>query len=425
MHTVPIGTMRSVQPGTSVSLMKQCPRKMISRFVCFVLITGLVCLEAIGTTKRLSAAEPVNSQILLAHYMPWYEAKPVSQRWGWHWTMNHFDPDKQADGKSEIASHFHPLIGPYDSSDRHVLEYQLLTMKLAGIDGVIVDWYGLTDFRDYAILHRNTTRMLETAERLQMKFVICYEDQTIPALVEGKRIAVTDRVRHAASEIEWLGKYWFQSPSYVRLNGKPVLLSFGQTGLTGAEWSECLKQSKVEVNYFSQQFRRDAAVGAFDWPTPSEPLQAFERFHRASGKWQMAIPVAFPRFVDIYAEAGVGKSYGRLDDDQGQSFRKMLERGMQSKAPLIQIATWNDWGEGTQIEPSHELGYRDLETILELRRKFLPVSRNKTKLPQLRLPARLLEQRRQLQDEDSKKRLDHVAGLLAEGKLHDAESMLP
>lgn len=98
---------------------------------------------------------------------------------------------------------------------------------------------------------------------------------------------------------------------------------------------------------------------------------------------------------------------------------------MQSKAPLIQIATWNDWGEGTQIEPSHELGYRDLETILELRRKFLPVSRNKTKLPQLRLPARLLEQRRQLQDEDSKKRLDHVAGLLAEGKLHDAESMLP
>lgn len=54
-------------------------------------------------------------------------------------------------------------------------------MKLAGIHGVIVDWYGLTDFRDYAILHRNTTRVLEAAERLKMKFVICYEDQTILA----------------------------------------------------------------------------------------------------------------------------------------------------------------------------------------------------------------------------------------------------
>ena len=52
-------------------------------------------------------------------------------------------------------------------------------MKLAGIDGVIVDWYGLTDYRDYAVLHRNTTRMLQQCERLKMKFVICYEDQTI------------------------------------------------------------------------------------------------------------------------------------------------------------------------------------------------------------------------------------------------------
>ena len=39
---------------------------------------------------------------------------------------------------------------------------------------MIVDWYGLTDFRDYPILHCNTTRLLETAERLKSKFVICY-----------------------------------------------------------------------------------------------------------------------------------------------------------------------------------------------------------------------------------------------------------
>jgi hypothetical protein len=25
--------------------------------------------------------------------MPWYEAKPFSPDWGWHWTMNHFDPE--------------------------------------------------------------------------------------------------------------------------------------------------------------------------------------------------------------------------------------------------------------------------------------------------------------------------------------------
>ncbi len=55
-------------------------------------------------------------------------------------------------------------------------------MKLAGIDGVICRLDGQTDLRDYAILHRNTTRLLQQCERLKMKFVICYEDETRPFL---------------------------------------------------------------------------------------------------------------------------------------------------------------------------------------------------------------------------------------------------
>jgi hypothetical protein len=33
------------------------------------------------------------------------------------------------------------------------------------------------------------------------------------------------------------------------------------------------------------------------------------------------------------------------------------------KPSIIQIATWNDWGEGTVVEPSREFGYRDLELV--------------------------------------------------------------
>jgi hypothetical protein len=392
----------------------------------YSLVLIVLWLGAAGDYRPLRASEADSGPLILAHYMPWFVSKPVSERWGWHWTMNHFNPDTVVQGKSEIASHFHPLIGPYDSSDRNVLEYQLLTMKLAGIDGVIVDWYGLTDHRDYAVLHRNTTRLLETAERLKMKFIICYEDQTIPALVDAQRLAATDRVNHAAKEVEWLGKYWFKSPSYVRLDGKPVLLSFGQTGLTNEEWSECLKRSGVDVSYFSQQHRRDAAVGAFDWPTPSDPLKAFERFHNVSIDWPHSIPVAFPRFVDIYAEAKVGKSYGRLDDDNGLSFRRMLELALNSNARLIQIATWNDWGEGTMIEPSHEFGYRDLETVLELRQQSSAVpSAVAEAKKRLRIPFQLLQQRNAKPNEDLTKKLDLIASLIAEGRISEASALLP
>ncbi len=307
--------------------------------------------------------------LILAHYMPWYTAKPPSDRWGWHWTMNHFDPEMQSDGKRQIASKYYPLIGPYDSGDPHVLEYHLLLMKLSGIDGVIVDWYGLTDFRDYAILHRNTTRLLQQCERLKMKFVICYEDQTIPALVEANRITTADRVPHAAKEFEWLGESWFKSPSYVKLDGKPVLLSFGHAGLTNDEWSQCLSRLEPPVSYFSQDIRRNGAIGGFGWPSPKAGMQQVDRFLTESSNWSAAIPAAFPRFDDIYREAKVNEGYPQLPDNNGRTLQSTLDKALKSKAPIIQIATWNDWGEGTQIEPSVEFGYRDLEFLQKALKK--------------------------------------------------------
>lgn len=86
----------------------------------------------------------------MAHYMPWYQSEPVSGYWGWHWHMNHFSPP------DTIASHYHPLFGPYDSNDPHVLASQALLMKFAGIDGMIADWYGIEDFYDSGLIRDAT-----------------------------------------------------------------------------------------------------------------------------------------------------------------------------------------------------------------------------------------------------------------------------
>lgn len=42
---------------------------------------------------------------MLVHYMPWYESKPISGKWGWHWTMNYYNPDEiLPNGQNKIAS---------------------------------------------------------------------------------------------------------------------------------------------------------------------------------------------------------------------------------------------------------------------------------------------------------------------------------
>ena len=356
---------------------------------------------------------PVRRALILAHYMPWYSAKPHSDRWGWHWTMNHFDPEKQTAGQRDIASHFYPRIGPYDSGDPNVLEYHLLLMKLAGIDGVIVDWYGRTDLHDYAILHRNTSRLLRQCERLKMKFAICYEDQTIPKLVEAGKIASTDRVTHALQELRWLNNSWFKSPSYADLESKPILLSFGHAGLTNQEWSTCLSRLGFPVAYFSQDLRREGALGGFGWPAPKVGLQQVTRFLRVSSNWPAAIPAAFPRFADIYREAGVHKGYPPLPDNGGRTFQSTLEQAFQSQARVIQIATWNDWGEGTQIEPSREFGERDLRVVQDLRRKYHTATFAPHRAD-LKMPGRILELRRAAST--SVEQIDPVVTLLRDRK---------
>jgi hypothetical protein len=302
-----------------------------------------------------------------------------------------------------------------------VIEYQLLTMKLAGIDGVIVDWYGRAEFRDHAALHRATTRIVEAAARLGMSCAICYEDQTVPALVEAGRIGAADRISHAAGELRWLADHWFGLSSYARLDGQPLLLSFGHAGLDDEEWTKVLDELATPVAYLSEHRRRPAAVGAFDWPVPQEGIAAVKAFNERSGEWPQRIPVVYPRFHDIYAEAKVHASWGHVADDDGATFRETLAAALGTGASIIQVATWNDWGEGTIVEPSREFGLRDLAVTQEARRARdagFPWTRD-----DLDLPRRLLEARRRGVTGE-RDRLDRAAAALRAGRASEARSLL-
>ena len=143
--------------------------------------------------------------LLMAHYMPWYQTPAGSGYWGWHWTMEHFNPTrKDENGRPSIASYTMPLTGPYDSSDETLLEYQVLLMHLAGIDGVIVDWYGIEDFWDYAMLNENTGLLFAHVQKAGLRFALCYEDQTIKHMVDNKHLPIQDAYTHGQDVMRYM-----------------------------------------------------------------------------------------------------------------------------------------------------------------------------------------------------------------------------
>ena len=97
---------------------------------------------------------------------------------------------------------------------------------------------------------------------------------------------------------------------------------------------------------------------------------------------------------------------------------------LKSRARVIQIVTWNDWGEGTQIEPSAEFGYRDLEATQRLRRRATNTHLAGT-AADLRLPVRWYRLRKAYHDDRHlMARLDAASRALLAGRLAQARALL-
>jgi hypothetical protein len=381
----------------------------------FSLAIGILSLLAGG-----SAAVGVQPKTVMVHYMPWFVSQPFSGSWGWHWTMNHFNPNltNSTNGEQEIASWYYPLIGPYDSADPAVLEYHVLLMKLAGIDGVIVDWYGMDNFNDYAVNNTRTLDLFNYTRKAGLAFSLCYEDATIQTEITGGFITASNAIPHARQTMLYAQTNFFNDPSYLRLKTSPVLLDFGpQYFCSSAAWVSnfSVLAASNQPSFFTESRRvSPVGAGAFDWPPmwlsktnsqrPSEPVLSsaalasyLDGYGQTAKSWPAFISSAFPRFHDIYAQAGVEPSFGYLDDQDGDTFQQTLSQAMTNNSTYVQVATWNDFGEGTIVEPTAQYGYRDLAVIQNFRRKYVdptfPFQSN-----DLLLPLQLYKLRKQYGD---------------------------
>lgn len=388
------------------------------------------------TFEAEDMTEQETRPLLLAHFMPWYQTPRVSGYWGWHWTMNHFNPAQtDDDGRPQIASQYMPLTGPYDSQDEAVLEYQVLLMKLSGIDGVIVDWYGTADYNDYAALNAATGKLFEAATRAGLRFVLCYEDRTVMTMVNGGHLNTKTALAQGQSDMNYAAEHWFASDTYVSYQGQPLVFVFGPLYFRQpADWTAMF----VDIDPTPALITLDqnlsfAALSGYPWPpmqmsggvelNPAVLESYLERFYRNAQRRDFIVGSAFPGFHDIYDEADVRSSYGYLDARDGQTLRNTLDLALAVNPNIVQLVTWNDYGEGTTIEPTEEFGYQYLEIIQAARQRMdtgFTISTD-----DLRLPMSLLQARRNhTEDAEANARLDQAFAAIVTGDLATAREIL-
>jgi MYXO-CTERM domain-containing protein len=287
--------------------------------------------EEVGLVQQ--SIQKSDSRKIYAHLMPWFETP------GFHWDM--------------VGRHYNPQIGPYHSGDYNVIEYQLLLMKYAGIDGVIIDWPGRSTMHpDLPANAENTDQIIDQTAKFGMEFAVCFEDQY--AADAGDAI----------NSMHWVRDHYFNRPNHIKVNGTPALFVFGPQKIAAGDWPSVLAATGTDPMFFTLWYNTNAGGardGTFGW-LYSDALTGVRNYYDRADQGTK-VPVLYPGFNAAYPNGAPG--WGIPNDVDGDTFTAVwnLSKGV---GDMVQIATWNDYTEGTMVEPTNELGYRYLTTLQKL-----------------------------------------------------------
>jgi hypothetical protein len=105
-----------------------------------------------------------------------------------------------------------------------------------------------------------------------------------------------------------------------------------------------------------------SAQGEFPW-IYSDFMTGLQNFYD-DRPLNVKLGVGYPGFNTFYVAGGWGPGPGWTLPYNGTStFSGTLQLALSSGTAAVQLATWNDYGEGTMIEPTREFGYGFLTTL--------------------------------------------------------------
>jgi hypothetical protein len=304
-----------------------------------VLLLGLVA----GGPGVSATNARQDQRLVLAFYYAWY---------GTHnWTYDQV-PDL-------------PL-SPYNSADRATIERHVREARGAGIDALVQAWYGpaknqQTD-SNFAVL-----LSAAQAQGLQASVSVNVNSPFMPdraSLVNGLTYLLTVHARH---------------PAFLRYGGKPVIVFWRQQNLSVDAWVSIRAQVDPDRKTLWLAEGDDTTwLSVFDglylysitWKENTNPLytaakmrQRVNAYNAEHGTQKVWVATTMPGYDDTHIAGRAGRfAYPRSPD----YYRTTWQAAMASTPEMVMITSYNEWPEGTMIEPSVTYG----DTFLKLTREL-------------------------------------------------------
>ncbi|MEM6503862.1 MAG: glycoside hydrolase family 99-like domain-containing protein [Planctomycetota bacterium] len=358
---------------------------MIRNTAAGLLWLCLSCVTSHTIADDIDWNLPGEPPYLIAHYLPWFEVAPADapdqltwRHWRWDGNGQRRDPNVLLpDGRRDLATAYYPLIGPYSSHDREVFRYQLETAKAAGVSALLVLWYG-PGSQDADV---HLPMMLAEAEAADMRLALCYEEKlNWPPYrhpIDREQI-----LQSYIDDMQYIIDRYGSHPAYLRADGRPFVAQFNYWGeddlgprfLTPVEFEQAFARLSEPIYYCRQNLDRPAMHPTIDaaymWIKP-DPVWVrdyaifagrAEALYR-DNRLDFFMGFVSPGFDDTGVSAWGGGKPRILPRNGLDVLEQTMALATIGDPELIQIVTWNDWQEGTAVEPSREHGFAYLDAI--------------------------------------------------------------
>ncbi len=325
------------------------------------LLPALLLLAAVTASAAAAPAPRV-----LAFYYTWYGAPATSGAWR-HWDEGGHHPDQRnAAGLTDIGATDHPPV-LYDANDPATLRRHLAEARRAKIDTFISTWWARNDWHEIAF--RKLLRQAE-ADLKPAKGQPTPRPVTLSLYYEVVPDAA-DQVAAATDDLLYLLHTFGGSPAFLRHAGKPVLFIYSRAvnQLTRAQWTEVSRRVKAKTPAYLVGDSVDPAwLDAFDTLHEYNPVGAVvagekmrPRYERIAAAARQRNRPALLTVIPGYDDSHIGRPTALIAPrGNGRLYARLWNAALDARPDWVLICSFNEWHEGSEIEPSVEYGDRFL-----------------------------------------------------------------
>jgi hypothetical protein len=378
-------------------------KKLLPAAVVVILVVVLV----LASIAIISSTKPSKGDVKIgAYYYAWWGMNINN-----HWVKNNIKGN--------------PFLGDYNSNDSLTADRHILWAIQHGISFFAVSWIGEGSWHvngDFAVINQNLQSGLLQAPHMQdFNFCLLYETKLV---LDNDLFDYNKSLTHKTftdvfnEDMVYAAQHYFNNSRYLHVDGDPVLFLYNVPYLyeNAQDQNFTLNPKLRDIHQLLNSVRQKLAsmgenlyiIGDMNGgPSPQNvnatwlySMNATTSYFFDPGKngttgwdevledartyypqWQLAmnskgiafVPNVYPGFNNTN---NTGVTSPTVLPRNVTAFKDMLETGLEyadSSLGIVMITSWNEWMEGTMIEPSMQEGELYLLAIYSTIPEFQPI----------------------------------------------------